>query len=157
MIVPVNVGLMLPPLKGEGQQGYFPFLLPSYNEEIEARGRQWNTGRERQNGYNVIKRKLQDDVVLFAKRLFKPVVAPVVVIVEWREPSNHRDPDGVSSGGKKIVLDGLGPPRKGARGWNGAGILHCDGRHCICGFVDLIRTDAQRPGVVVTLVEVDRG
>lgn len=157
MILPVNVGLILPPLRAEGQSGFFPFLLPSFNELEKARGASWSTGRARQNQYNVLKRKFQDDVVMFARRQFRPVPGPVVVIVEWREPTNYRDPDGIASGGKKILLDGLGPSRKGAKGWNGAEILHCDGRHCVCGFVDVVRTDPQRPGVVVTIAEVDRG
>lgn len=44
----------------------------------------------------------------------------------WRERDRHRDPDGVSSGGRKLLLDGMVK----------AGVLPSDGARGVRGFVD---------------------
>jgi hypothetical protein len=63
------------------------------------------------------------------------------------------------AGAAKLILDALGPGRKpdklGRGGWPGAGVLHCDGQHCMAappaGVYDV---DRKAPGVEVLLFEV---
>lgn len=136
---------------------WLPFTLPSFNDLEAARGSivpvrgrpgaMWN-------GYNALKRQHQNNVVLFARKLAPVVDARVVILCRWVEKAQRRDRDGVASGGRKIIHDALARGRGGAKGWSGAGIIHCDGAHCVAGQVDLYDVDPCRPGVEVQLYEV---
>lgn len=138
---------------------WLPWELPSFNDMEAARGRIVRVaGGGMQNGYNVLKREHQDKVIMFARRLV-PVLQPVVPVFRFVERTRHRDPDGMLSAASKIVLDALGPGRKanarGHGGWNGAGIMHCDGWHCVAASpVGVHEQDAKTPGVEVMLFEV---
>ncbi len=135
---------------------WLPFVLPSFNDLEAARGHVATApgGRGTWNGYNALKRTWQDAVVLHARRV-KAMRGPVVVGLRYVEKSRHRDPDGIHSGASKIILDALGPGRGGKSGWVGAGVLHCDGQHCLCcppiGLP--IEVDPRRPGIEVLLYE----
>lgn len=136
---------------------WLPFLLPSFNDLEAARGAivpvrgkpgaMWN-------GYNALKRRHQNDVMLFANHLPPVVDARVVIVCTWVEKTNKRDRDGIASGGRKIIHDAISRGRSGSRGWSGAGVIHCDGAHCVAGQVDLFGVDVCRPGVDVALYEV---
>lgn len=154
---------LLPPLRAERRAAlWFPFVLPSFNDLEAARGRVVGRGaRGRRSGYDDLKRKCQLDVAMVAvaqRRGYKSGAdfrGRLLIACDWREPDNKRDPDNVVGGGKKILLDGLAIGRAGARGWIGAGVIHCDGRHCIAGFVDVISTDPKFPGIAVYIFELD--
>lgn len=69
---------------------------------------------------------------------------PVMLKFEWREPNKRRDPDGVC-GGSKLVIDAL----------KTAGVLANDGWKHIASIVHSWSVDAQSPGVLVTITEVE--
>jgi len=76
--------------------------------------------------YTATKAQWEAVIAPWARRHFSPWCEPVMIWFTWREGDAHRDPDGVSSGGRKLVLDGLVK----------AGILASDGARRIRGFVD---------------------
>lgn len=120
-------------LQAEPRRIVFPFRLPGRNELDEA-------ARISPFTYNSLKRSHQRNVTAWAQRYRFPRVdgARVLVACNWREATRHRDPSNIVDGGRKILLDGIAEGRKGSRGWHGAGLIHCDGWHCVAGFVDLI-------------------
>src|SRR6185437_9648619 len=130
-----------------------PFGLPGRNE-LDAAGRAVRRVDGRWfSGYDVLKRKAHEDVILCANRCpAPPARGPVWVVTRWRERDRRRDPDNIVSGGRKLILDALGPGRRGLRGWKGAGLLHCDGWHCVAAFVDVF--EIGEPAVEVILPEV---
>jgi hypothetical protein len=133
---------------------WLPFLLPSFNDLEAARGA-WHEVRAglRVNAYNQIKRDAQNQCVAFFNRHRPEVAGPVVIAIRWVESNLKRDRDGIASGGRKIIHDALARGRGGARGWAGAGIIHCDGAHCVAGQVDVF-TVGRPSGVEVLLYEV---
>jgi hypothetical protein len=70
-----------------------------------------------------------------------PFEGPARLRFEWRERDRRRDPDGVSAGGKKLVLDGLVMAK----------VLAGDGWKHIAGWEDSWSVDADQPGVMVTI------
>lgn len=152
---------LLPPLHAERRAAlWFPLVLPSFNELEAARGRVYaRTAAGRRSGYDDLKRRHQNDVAMFAlaqkRRWFGLDFRPGLFIAcDWREPTKKRDPDNIVGGGKKLLLDGLALGRVGSRGWTGAGVIHCDGQHCVSGFLDVITHDPKSPGVAVYIFEV---
>jgi hypothetical protein len=133
---------------------WLPFLLPSFNDLEAARG-VWREVRPglRVNGYNDLKRSTQNDCVGFFNRHRPQLTRPVVIAIRWVEQNLKRDRDGIASGGRKIIHDALAEGRGGPRGWPGAGIIHCDGAHCVAGQVDVF-TVGKPSGVEVLLYEV---
>jgi hypothetical protein len=138
---------------------WLPFLLPSFNDLEAARGvtRQVRPGAM-MNGYHALKRRHQQTCVAFFNRC-RPLVPPpegsrVFIAYRWVEPDRKRDPHGVAHGGAKIIDDALARGRGGPRGWPGAGIIHCDGWHCVAGSVNTFAVDAKNPGIEVLLYEV---
>ena len=81
-----------------------------------------------------------------------PAHGPLIVGCKWTEADRRRDPDNIVSGGRKLILDAIGPGRRGGRGWHGAGVIHCDGWHCIALLVDVF--EIGKPGVEVVIAEV---
>jgi hypothetical protein len=131
--------------------------LPSFNELEAARGRvavARGTGDPtRQNAYNAMKRKAQADCVvqILAARppRFAPDAGPFLIEFTWQTADRRTDPDNLAAA-KKIILDALTRTRADSVG---AGVIHCDGHHCIRGFRDHFRPGAPRNmvGVQVTL------
>lgn len=135
---------------------WLPFLLPSFNDLEHARGRIRNGARGRKwNGYAQIKARHQSAVVMLADA----VAVPLVVLLDPATDDQHARPvdrrQPVASGGRKILHDALARGRGGVRGWAGAGVIHCDGAHCVAGQVDLYDVELA-PGVEVLLYEVPR-
>jgi hypothetical protein len=156
----VTVGELAAVLAGSpARRLWLPWELPSLNDMEAARGRIVRVdGGGMQNGYNVLKREHQDKVIMFARRI-PPVIVRFVPVFRFVERTRHRDPDGLLSAASKIVLDALGPGRKpnarGYGGWHGAGIIHCDGWHCVAAPpAGVYEQDVKRPGVEVMLFEV---
>lgn len=78
--------------------------------------------------YNVLKRRWTNTVALLARAQhvtrFAASAGRVAVGFEWHEPDRKRDIDGVSAGGRKLILDGL----------VAAGVIESDGPRCLAGF-----------------------
>jgi hypothetical protein len=115
--------------------------LANYNALEAARGRMAaarDTGdRTRQNAYNERKRKIQADCVVAllaagSRRVTIPFGTTVRVHFTWFCPDRRLDPDNVAAA-KKIVMDALARTRDRSVG---AGVIHCDGWHCVAGFSD---------------------
>lgn len=132
---------------------FIPLELPTFNELEAARGKvaaARGTGDStRQNAYNALKRKAQHDCAVhflsqrgrnsILPRLPWPLAGgPFVVELNWRTRDARTDPDNIAAG-KKILLDALSVTRADSVG---AGVLHCDGHHCIAGFRDSFVTGA---------------
>jgi hypothetical protein len=133
---------------------WLPFLLPSFNDLENARGL-WREVRPgvRVNSYAALKKETQNTCVAFFNGKGPQLTRPVVIAIRWWEQNLKRDRDGIASGGRKIIHDALARGRGGARGWAGAGIIHCDGAHCVAGQVDVF-TVGKPSGVEVLLYEV---
>lgn len=154
-----NVAMLAEPAR----RLWLPFTLPSLNDLESARG---NVGAgmtdghgrfARWNGYNALKRRWQDTIALHAlSARLAPIAARVVPVFRFYEQSRHRDPDGILSGASKLILDALGPGRRAtvrAPGWRGAGVIHCDGQHCIaCPPIGQLADVAHPSGAVEVLL-----
>jgi hypothetical protein len=118
------------------QELWVPGPLPSLNELLAAA----RSTRGRGSAYATLKRSWGDTVWCLAKSAgLKPVNA-AVLIFEWRERNRRRDPDNVSSAGRKLILDGLVK----------AGVLSGDGWAGVRSFMD-IWTVSVVPGVLVRI------
>lgn len=117
-------------------------LMPSLNELLGAKRLQ----RGRSDRYGKLKHAWHDRVrvACLAARV-APVFRPVLLRFEWREINQRRDPDNIVGAGQKLVLDGLVCAR----------ILPGDGQRWIRGLEHVWRIDAARPGVEVTITEVE--
>lgn len=134
---------------------WLPFLLPSFNDLEAARGhvRTIRPGAM-MNGYHALKKRTQQTCVAFFNRHGPELAGQVLIAIRWVEQNDKRDRDGIASAGRKIIHDALARGRGGPRGWPGAGIIHCDGPHCVRAQLDVFAVDAKRPGVEVLLYEV---
>ncbi len=137
-------------LHDEPRRIVFPFRLPSRNELDEA-------ARLSPFEYNRLKRAHQNNVCAWALRYrFEPPEGRVIVACNWRERTRHRDPSNIVDGGRKILLDGIARGRQGPRGWSGAGLIHCDGWHCVAGFIDIItKSDDGEDSVEMVVTPID--
>jgi len=70
---------------------------------------------------------------------------PVYIEFRWFEPNKRRDPDNFTSGGRKLILDGL----------QTAGVLKNDGWRNIAGFSDEWAVDKENPRVelIIRMIE----
>ncbi len=142
-------------LKDAPRRLFFPGALPDRNALDEAQRRYVQTPWGRVPEYAALKRRLQSELVMFGRRIrWEPTDGRVIVACNWREADRRRDPDNVVSGGKKLVLDALKPTKRGRGISEGLGLIHCDGWHCIAGFVDIVTHDPKSPGVEVVIAEV---
>jgi hypothetical protein len=85
------------------------------------------------------KARLAIMALCFAARL--PRFERAYIDFEWVEPNKRRDPDGFTSGGRKVILDAL----------QHALVLPGDGWRHVLGFTDTWRCDPTAPGVLVVL------
>ena len=123
---------------------WIPGPLPGLNDLLDAAKGSGGRGM----GYASLKRTWGEAVWAYARSagLHKagPFAGPVRLRFEWREKDRRRDPDGFSSGGKKVILDGLVQ----------AGVLRGDGWRHVAGWEDCWCVDAAAPGVLVEIREV---
>ena len=114
--------------------------LPNLNDYIKA---------ERANRYRgaQVKADAHDAVVwqLKTQHTGLRITKPVCIRFRWIEANNRRDPDNVSSYGRKVILDALVD----------LGILVDDGRKYIKGFTDEFYTHKDNPRIEFDLIEVE--
>ena len=91
--------------------------------------------------YAEMKRRLEQEVVyqILSQKLQPVVEYPIALKFGWFCKNRRKDPDNISSGGRKIILDALVT----------AGVLRNDGWKDIEGFSDAFFVDAKDPRVVV--------
>lgn len=124
-------------------KGYKRFFiqtpLPTLNEYTEAtRGNLYASAS--------MKKKAEQAIMWEARSQLKGwrTKTPVFIIFEWVERNKRRDHDNVSFA-KKFIQDALVKD----------GVLQGDGWKHVIGFVDLFSIDKERPGVEVTILEVE--
>jgi hypothetical protein len=130
------------------QRFRLPFTLPSFNEIEEA--------AHRPRTYGELKYRTQANIVAVINRAkLLPVLPGVSIMFTWHEKDRRRDPFDLRAG-SKFIMDALcGPDRDGDRQPR-AGILHCDGWHCINDPHDVYEVTADAPGVEVAIYGVLR-
>ncbi len=134
-------------LRDEPRRLQIPWRLPGRND-LDA------LSRRSPHAYNVTKKRQQNDIALHANRAkLQPARGPLIVGCIWYEVDRRRDPDNIVSGGRKLILDALGPGRGGPCGWHGSKVIHCDGWHCIAMLADVFEV-RKTPGVEVVIAEV---
>lgn len=69
---------------------------------------------------------------------------PAWIDFKWIEPTSSRDPDNISSYGKKVILDALVH----------AGVLVDDSQKYIVGFSDRFEVDKENPRIEVLIREI---
>ena len=107
--------------------------LPNLNEIIDASKRHWSK-------YAKLKKRLMPKVVGQMLKELKPVKAPVFIEFQWHRRDKRTDPDNISAGGRKVLLDAL----------QASGILSNDGWSNVIGFSDrFIQSESDK--VVMTL------
>lgn len=137
---------LLAKLADEPRRLRIPWRLPARNE-LDA------LSRSSPHAYNVRKKREQNDLALCAQSArLTPAVGSLIIACIWYEADRRRDPDNIVSGGRKLLLDALGPGRKGPAGWHGAKVIHCDGWHCVSMLADVF--EIGKPGVEVVIAEV---
>lgn len=122
------------------QQLWIPGPMPGLNELIAAAKGAGGTG----SVYSRLKRTWTEAVWAHAKAARLRRMGRVHFRFEWREKNRRRDPDNISSAGRKLILDGLMM----------AGIIALDGWGVVAGWEDSFSVVAKAPGVLVTLTEV---
>ena len=78
-----------------------------------------------------------------AARIRKPERYPLTIWIHWTEPNGKRDPDNISGGGKKYILDALQIAR----------IIPNDGQKQIRGFIDTFSVNRKTPSITVSIYE----
>jgi len=134
------------------QRFHIPFLLPAFNE-LEAAARR--TTRGKSNAYAELKYATQANIVAVINRTqpkLRPLLPGVSIAFTWFERDRRRDPLDVRPACKFIVDALCGADRDGDRQPR-AGILHCDGWHCINpgGIHDAFAVTPGAVGVTVAL------
>lgn len=146
-VISAEARALVAKLRDEPRRLSIPWRLPGRNELDSA-------SRLSPHRYNSMKKREQNSIALAAQsaKLSSPV-GPVIVGCIWYETDRRRDPDNIVSGGRKLLLDALGPGRGGPCGWHGARVIHCDGWHCIAMLADVFEV-RKTPGVEVVIAEV---
>lgn len=111
-----------------------PFSLPGLNEYIDAE-------RTHRQAGAAMKRKWQG-AVMACLRDKRPLEEPVKIGFVWIEKNRRRDPDNISSFGRKVILDALVKKK----------ILQNDGQRNITEFLG-DKYDVGRPGIEVHIYE----
>lgn len=70
---------------------------------------------------------------------------PVYMDFKWVEPTSRRDPDNISSYGRKVILDAL----------VNSGVIEDDSWKYIVGFSDRFQVDKDNPHIEVQIREVE--
>ena len=133
------------------QRLWLPFTLPTFNDFEAARGQR---DRIFGNGYARMKYELQSVIVGFIRRQrLKPIDGKVSMLFTWIEADRRRDPYDLPGGARKVIVDALCEPDRPGDRQPRAGIIHCDGWHCMTagGLHDLFEVDRANAGVAVAL------
>jgi hypothetical protein len=118
-----------------------PLRLPGANDLLKAKGAFGAGSGKRWNGYNAMKQRYQAEIEKAIRASGITAVDVASVSFQWRERYWRRDPDNVSSGGRKLILDSLVK----------AGIIPDDGPRYIKGLADTFCYGVRADGVLVTL------
>lgn len=132
-----------------GSQRFFiPERLPGMNEIIDARLRyitiKRGNRRYRISKYDNLKKKTERVILESINGAHLKPMRYVNALFCWVEPKRNRDKDNISAA-KKFIFDAL----------VGAGIINGDGWRYVSGFSDDFVINADKPGVWVTLEEVE--
>ncbi len=115
-----------------------PGRLPGMNEIIAAS----KMGRGKFNGYGRLKKEWSEIIAIYARMShLKPVRGQAQFVFTWIEPSRKRDPDNISAGGRKLILDTLVE----------IGILENDGWKHISGWNDTFEVSRKDEGVRIEI------
>ena len=121
---------------------FIPGQLPGMNDLIDQASRRNGNWSQ----YAETKKQWLRNVAVFAERDGLLPTGRVHVLFEWIEQSKRRDPDNISSAGRKLILDGLVE----------CGVLVDDGPKFIAGFEDRFSYSKTDPGVRITLTPVPK-
>jgi hypothetical protein len=134
-----------PPSLPMVQRLWIPEKMPGMNQILHARGVvQRGRGSARGNAYNTMKRKWHKKIrALCLEQRIHPVEAAEFRFT-WYEPDRRRDPDNISSGGRKIILDSL----------VAAEILPGDGWRNVRGFREEFVASSGLIGVAVEILAI---
>lgn len=132
-------------------QLWIPGPLPGLNEIIDAKGtisKARGKGGKRWDGYQDLKAQWGQKVAIYARVAnFGRITQPVECFYEIREPNRRRDPSNFVAGAVKIIEDAL----------QEAGLLENDGWAQIVGIHPKWTVDERKPGVLLTVREVQSG
>lgn len=126
---------------------FIPKMFPGINDILLVRG------RHARNGWNDLKRACHAAVkdALDAQHKVPDALEPGRYRVEivWKEYNTRRDPDNISGGGTKVILDALVEH----------GIIPGDGWSCIAQINNFfaVAADEQNVGALVCLYKTDEG
>ena len=121
------------------QSFFLAGTLPGMNEIISAS----KVRRGKWSAYFKMKQQVGQDIYFAIKQAKLKPMERAFVQFEWCEKNQRRDPDNVSAGGRKFILDAL----------VNSGVLKGDGWEHIVGFQERFIVDKLNPGVNVTLEE----
>jgi hypothetical protein len=122
--------------------------VPGLNDIINAStrvARNFNDHGGRHSSYSKTKADWKEYVVeLCLEQRIRPVRFGVFVFT-WIEPNKGRDPDNISAGGRKLILDGL----------VAAGVIANDGWKQVRGLQDrAFIVDTARVGAIVEIISI---
>ena len=117
--------------------------LPGQNEIIDANRRVKNLKHGKRYFAGASFKKQWTNYVA-NQCLGKTVKEPVFIHYIWYEQNKRRDPDNFTSGGRKMINDGL----------QSAGVIKNDGWKNIKGFKDTWKVDKDNPRVELIIKEV---
>lgn len=110
--------------------------LPSLNDYIAAMNRNRHIG-------NKMKRQYTEEVVeAVLEQGLKPYDKSVELTFTWVEPNARRDPDNITSFGRKVILDGLVE----------SGILQKDSQRYVSGWQDTWSV-GKEPQIIIHIME----
>lgn len=128
------------------QQLFIPGPFPSLNELLDSAKvlGSIHTNGKRFVKYNKTKANMTDYICILAKRYLKPIKSKAYFTFVWYENNKRKDPDNISSAGRKIILDALVT----------SNIIPDDSYKYIKGFKDIFFFDKRkRNGVLVIIKE----
>lgn len=113
--------------------------LPGTNDIIGAAKK----GRGNYQPYSIMKAEYTDMVAWIAKQL--PKYGRVDIAITWYEPNLRRDPDNITGGGTKFILDGL----------VAAGVIENDSQRFINSITHKYELDRKNPRIEVIVKEAE--
>ena len=114
--------------------------LPGTNDIIGAAKK----GRGNYQPYSIMKAEYTDMIGWIAKQL--PKYGRVDIAITWYEPNLRRDPDNITGGGTKFILDGL----------VAGGAIKDDSQRYINSIAHRFEVDKENPRVEIEVQEVKR-
>jgi Holliday junction resolvase RusA-like endonuclease len=119
----------------------YPGRLPGLNEIIDAA----KQGRGKYQPYAIMKERYTNEIGWLAKKL--PVYERVDVTITWYEPNLRRDPDNITGGGTKFIMDGL----------VAGGAIKDDSQRYVNSISHQFEVDRENPRVEIILEEAKGG